>query len=444
VLLAHQGHEVQTADSGEAGDARFAEREFDLVILDVALPGIDGFATFERLRRRDPHVVVVFITAYGTISAAVQAIKGGGFDYITKPFDNEHLRLVVKRALAHRALTRKVSSLEQELDAREAFPSLVGRSASLRHALRRLAKAATTDVTVLLQGESGTGKELAAHGLHRISRRQAGPFVPVNCAAIASSLAEAELFGHERGAFTDARQRRVGRLASATGGTVFLDEVGELRPDVQATLLRVLEEHAVYRLGADAPEPIDIRVVVATNRDLAAEMAAGRFREDLFHRLNQFPVVLPPLRERLEDLPALVSFLIDTLNDELQTSVRGLSPGVMERLLAHTWPGNVRELKNVLRREMVMAESPVLDDVELSVDATTSTTDAGPARQSGTAPLAERIRSAMEEVERAAIREAMEKHGGHRERAAADLGISRRSLFNKLRRYGLDDTMSTE
>jgi two-component system NtrC family response regulator len=173
-------------------------------------------------------------------------------------------------------------------------------------------------------------------------------------------------------------------------------------------------------------------------------MAAGRFREDLFHRLNQFPVVLPPLRERLEDLPALVSFLIDTLNDELQTSVRGLSPGVMERLLAHTWPGNVRELKNVLRREMVMAESPVLDDVELSVDATTSTTDAGPARQSGTAPLAERIRSAMEEVERAAIREAMEKHGGHRERAAADLGISRRSLFNKLRRYGLDDTMSTE
>jgi DNA-binding NtrC family response regulator len=329
LLLKREGYLVEAADSGEAAERLITTARFDAVVLDLWLPGMDGVQTFERLRRHDPDVVTVFLTAHGSIESAVAAMRAGGFDYLTKPFDNASLLLTIRRAVEHRRLCQRVEDLELEVEGRAAFPGIIGRSEPVRRALVLLARAAPTDAAVLLSGESGTGKELAARGVHTHSARAQGPFVPVNCAAIAGSLAESELFGYERGAFTDARTRRVGHFEAADGGTLFLDEVGDLPPDVQAKLLRVLEERKVQRLGSSALVPVDVRIVAATNRDLEADVSAGRFREDLYWRLNQFPIRMPPLRDRPEDLPLLVAH-VEPISDGQAAIVTVSAPGSKE------------------------------------------------------------------------------------------------------------------
>jgi two-component system response regulator AtoC len=443
-MLTHHGYAIESVSSGEEALAAFEREAADLLVLDITMPGIDGIATLTRLRERDPDVSAVFITAHGSVRSAVEAMRAGGFDYLLKPFDNDALLLTVQRALERRGLRQEVKRLRSDLDARARFTGITGKSPAMLEALRQLAKVAPTETTVLLLGESGTGKELAARHLHRQSRRAGGPFVAVNCGAIPAELAEAELFGHERGAFTGATDARVGSIEQAHGGTLLLDEVGELPMVVQTKLLRVLQEREVVRLGGRRATPINVRVVAATNRDLDVARSEGQFRDDLYFRLGGFSVRLPALREREEDLPLLVDHLVDRLNAELGLRVSGVTSAASQRLAAHTWPGNVRELENVLRRAMIMAEGTAIDVADLPDDLGSPTGHTTPAP----APiqLSEVVARATERIERTIIEAALHHAHGNRAEAAEALGISRRTLFRKLggRRAGDEESEPDE
>jgi DNA-binding NtrC family response regulator len=438
-LLRDEGHEVTEVRSAEAALELWARAAPELVLLDQRLPGMDGLAALERLRALDPEVAVVLMTAFGTIRSAVEAMRRGAFDYLAKPFDNDELLLVVERALAVRRLRSEVASLRTELEARYGFSEILGISPQLQEVFRVMAKVAPVDATVLITGESGTGKELVARALHRRSRRAAGPFVAVNCSAIPAPLVEAEFFGHEKGAFTDARDARAGRFEQADGGTLFLDEVGDLAPEAQAKLLRALQERQVQRLGAPRPRPVDIRVVAATNKDLEAEVRRGAFREDLFWRLHVVHIALPPLRERPQDLPLLVDHLVERFNRELGLAVQAVAPEARRLLAAYPWPGNVRELENTLCRAMVLSEGGVLQAGDLPTrvrgDQTGSTGLAEP--DLGEGKLADALEEAARRVEKAMIAARLRRHRGNRTLTAQSLGINRKTLFYKLREHGL-------
>lgn len=429
-VLLDLGHSVDAVASGEDAVAQHQRQPYDLVILDMALPGISGLMTFTRLRAETPDLAAVFITAYGSIASAVDAIRAGGFDYLTKPFDNDDLGLTVQRALEHRRLKARVQELEEDLVARTTLVGIVGRSPTLQAAIRLIAKVARTDATVLISGETGTGKELAARTLHSSSDRASGPFLAINCGAIAPTLAESELFGHERGSFTDARTERRGLFEQAEKGTVFLDEIGELPGNLQVKLLRVLQEREVVRVGASRPIAIDIRVVAASNRDLAQDVRAGRFREDLYWRLNVFPIEMPPLRDRIEDIPLLASYLLDRVNAECRAQVSRLAPEVHACLREYNWPGNVRELANVLRHAAIMADGPVVQLADLPPYVTQAALEDGSQKDG-------RLETALAETERRLILGALQRFRGNRRAAAAALGISRRTLYNKMETHGL-------
>ncbi len=429
-VLLERGYAVDGVESGEEAVIRHQQEPYDLLILDITLPGITGLVALTQMRAITPNVATVFITAYGSIASAVEAIRSGGYDYLTKPFDNDDVVLTVQRALEHRRLNMRVQELEADLTARTEFVGIVGRSAALRAAVRLIAKVARKDATVLIAGETGTGKELAARTLHSSSDRSSGPFVAINCGAIASTLAESELFGHERGAFTDARTERRGLFEQADKGTVFLDEIGELSGDVQVKLLRVLQEREVVRVGGSRAIPVDIRVVAASNRDLARDVRSGRFREDLYWRLNVFAIEMPPLRQRVEDIPLLVSYLLDRVNAECRSEVTGLAPEVADRFQAYSWPGNVRELANVLRHAAILAEGPVVQCSDLPPYLAREEPEPGPAIQG-------RLDTAVAETERRLIVAALQRFQGNRLAAATALGISRRTLYNKMEAHGL-------
>jgi DNA-binding NtrC family response regulator len=439
-LLDHHGHTVDIAGTGEAGVAAYVQRRPDVVVLDLTLPDIGGVEVLARIRRHDPRATAIFLTAFGSIRSAVEAMRVGGYDFLTKPFDNDELILALNRALGYQQLSQRVQRLEEDLETRTTFPSIVGRSPAIQEALRRLAKVARLDTTVLLLGESGTGKELAATGLHHQSGRAHQPFVAINCGAIPATLAESELFGHERGAFTDAREARAGRFEQANGGTIFLDEVGELPLETQAKLLRVLQEREVCRVGGKRPISVDVRVVAATNRHLEIEVRDGRFRSDLFWRLNVFDVRLPPLRERREDLPLLINHILDRLNAKLGLRIAGLSPAARARLIAHDWPGNIRELENVLQRAMILTDHAVIDDSDLAshIGSLPSSAPAEDDAEPGpNGSMDQIIARTTDRIERALIENTMAQCRGNRSRAAAALGISRRTLFNKLKKFEL-------
>jgi DNA-binding NtrC family response regulator len=436
LVLTTRGFTVEAVGSGEEALEAFAQEPADVVVLDVCLPGIPGTEVFERLRAIDPQCVCVFVTAHGSVPAAVQAMRAGAFDYLTKPFDNDDLRLKVIRALEHRHLTRRVHDLESEVSARTRFVGIVGQSPAIEAVLQRLARVGRSDATVLLTGESGTGKELAARRLHLISARASEMFVPVNCGSIPSTLAEAALFGHERGAFTDARQRHRGHFEQAHKGTLFLDEVGDLPLDVQVKLLRAVQEGEITRVGAEQPISVNVRLIAATNKDLRAEVAAGRFREDLFWRLNVFPVAMPALRDRSEDLPLLIEHLLDRVNAEFRSSISGVSHEALRVLARHRWPGNVRELMNVLRHGAIMADGSVID-VDHLPDYLEELAPDVPDSESAV-PLPEggrTLEEAMAATERRLVHAALEHARGNQSAAAAALGIDRRTLHHKLRRY---------
>jgi nitrogen regulation protein NR(I) len=441
VLLEERRHRIAEVGSGEEALAALPDVKPDLVLLDLKLPGIDGLETLKRLRVLSPRLDVVMMTAHGTISSAVEAMRRGAFDYLTKPFDNDELLMIVDRALEVRRLSAEVETLREDLEARYGFSEIVGISRELQDVFRMMSKVVRVDVTVLITGESGTGKELVARAIHRRSPRSQGPFVAVNCSAIPQTLVESEFFGHEKGAFTDARESRPGKFEQADGGSLFLDEVGDLALDAQAKLLRALQERQIQRIGARAARSVDVRVVAATNKDLEKESREGRFREDLFWRLNVVHIRLPALRERRADLPILIDHFVERFNRELGLAVEAIAPDARQLLCEYPWPGNVRELENTICRTMILCEGDTLTVADLPGrvrgEPAEGTGMSGARSDLSRLSLADAVAEASERLEKVMILSRLAEHRGSRTATAESLGVSRKTLFNKMRQYGL-------
>ncbi len=420
--LEADGHSVAQAADGREAELRLAERGFDLLISDLKMPRLDGMALLRKVRAEQPEVEIIVLTAYGTVDTAVEAMKLGALDYLQKPIGSPaELRLLVSRALERRSLLALRDRTSRDAEAEE--PMTWGDPA-MKPVVAALRKVAATPATVLLLGESGTGKEVAARAIHRWSARAAGPFVAVNCAALPENLVESELFGHEKGAFTGAHARRRGRVELAEGGTFFLDEVADLRPELQTKLLRVLQERCFERVGGAQTIEADVRWIAATNRDLRAMMDRGRFREDLYHRLAVFPIVLPPLRERRGDIPPLAASLLRQIGREIGRPGLRLDADAERRIIGETWQGNVRELRNALERAAILSDGDTIREEHLTIEAHV----AGPA--AARAPT-------LAELEREAIRQALAEAAGNRRRAAERLGIGLRTLYEKIKQYGI-------
>ena len=449
------GYEVTSVRDGDAAVRAFESEPFDLVFLDVRMPGADGLTVLGRLRERRADAAVVVMTAHGTMDTAIQAMQRGAYDYLAKPFDIDEVLLLAERALAASRLKQEVVRLKGGLQEVWEFGALIGRHPRMQDVYKTIGRIAGSDVTVLLRGESGTGKELVARAIHHYSRRAGRPFIAVSCAAIPGTLLESELFGHERGAFTDAKERKLGKLELAHGGTFYLDEIGDMPLDLQAKLLRALQERSIERVGGQDTIRIDVRVLAATNRDLESLMKEGKFREDLYYRLNVVTLNLPPLRERRRDIPLLVEHFLAKYAPEL--GERGLAPEALDRLVGHEWPGNVRELENVVQRAMVMATSgiilpehlpigPVSAAASVAVDATLEDIIERKLiecvrglREHASANLYDLM---MGLVEKPLLRAVMRETAGNQVRAAHILGINRNTLRKKLTEHGIDPDQS--
>ncbi|MFA5112034.1 MAG: sigma-54 dependent transcriptional regulator [Desulfobaccales bacterium] len=364
-VLETEGYEVTTAADGEQGLVLLKEQSFDLVLSDLALPGMDGMDLLKYLVGEQPGLPCIIITGYGSINNAVTAMRQGAYDYFTKPVDPTELRLVVARALEHRRLKWENLHLKKQLHRRFGFANMVGNSDAILRVFDLIRKVADTDSNVLILGESGTGKELIAHAIHYNSCRREGPLIPVNCAAIPEELLESELFGHERGAFTHAVRTRIGRFEQSNGGTIFLDEISEMSPGLQVKILRVLQDHSFERIGGIKTIRVDIRVIAATNRDLEELVRQNKFREDLYYRLNVIPIQVPPLRERVGDIPLLVQHFLETFSRTKKKPLKRLNAAAQDLLLHYPWPGNVRELENLMERLVILSEGEVIEVADL-------------------------------------------------------------------------------
>ncbi len=438
-LLKREGYEVDLAEDGEKALEALDAQVFDLVLTDLALGrGPDGMAVLERAKALRPETAVVMITAHGSEKIAVGAMKAGAEDYIPKPFDNDEIRVVVKRALDRHRLEREHRLLLERVQRETGFENIVGTSSGMRSVYETIQKVAETDLTVLIRGESGTGKELVAQAIHNTSARKDRPFVAVNCAAINQELVESELFGHEKSAFTGAEKRREGRFEVADGGTIFLDEIGDMASETQAKVLRVLQERKFERVGGGESVEVDVRVVAATHRNLEEEVKAGRFREDLYYRLKVVQIDLPPLRERREDLPALCERFLTQVAERLERERKTLSPGAMARVMQHGWPGNVRELGNVLEQAAVLSSGDEIEEADLQLDPSAAVVSAsGESSFVPGAAFADVKKQMIENFERDFLLAALRKNDGNVSATAREIGMVRQSLQQKIRELDL-------
>jgi DNA-binding NtrC family response regulator len=436
-LLRRAGYEVSVAGTGDEALAKLNEGPFDLILTDLALGrGPTGMDVLRAAKQARPETVVVMITAHGSETIAVEAMKSGAEDYVPKPFDNDEIRLVVQRALDRTRLERENRLLLEQVQRQYGFENLIGTGKRMQRVFETLQKVAETDLTVLVRGESGTGKELVAQALHNRSSRRNRPFVAVNCAAISRELVESELFGHEKGAFTGADARRQGRFEAAEGGTIFLDEIGDMAPETQAKVLRVLQERSFERVGGTKPIDVDVRVVAATHRNLEEEVKDGRFREDLYYRLKVVEIELPPLRERSEDVPALALRFLERVTERLGREKKQLSEAALARLMRHAWPGNVRELQNLIEQAAVLSPGASIEEADLGLSdgepVAPDTLDA-----TSDLPFGEAKKQAVETFERHFLLNALRANGGNISRAAESVGMVRQSLQQKIRELGL-------
>jgi len=433
------GYRVSVAEDGMTAVEMAKGQPFDLILMDVRMAALDGIEALRQIKTYNPAIPVLIMTAYSSVASAVEALKAGAYDYLTKPLDFETLRLTVERAMEHTHLKDENRQLKEKLQREFDLQNIIGTSPSMKALMDMVAMVAPSEATVLITGESGTGKELIARSIHYNSGRRTAPFVIVNCAALAETLLESELFGHERGAFTGADKRREGRFRQADGGTLFLDEIGETSPGMQAKLLRVLQEREIQRVGGDETLTVDVRILAATNRDLENEVQQGKFREDLFYRLNVVTVEIPPLKARHEDIPLLAQHFLKRFAARNRKTVKGFTPQAMDLLLKHDWPGNVRELENAVERAVILLSGDYITDRELPLSITQNVT------RNSTEPIAVKDAGglptgaqSLADVEKDVILATLSETGGNKSETARRLGINRKTLHLKLKRYGLD------
>jgi len=434
--FASSPYDVDTAHSGTVAAEKITEREYDLIFSDVKMPGLNGIELLKRIKQVSPETVVIMMTAYGTVRNAVEAMKLGAYDYLLKPFGPDVACLVAERALERRRLVRENRMLRNVVSEKYSFDQLVGKSASMQRVYSLIESVADSRATVLVSGESGTGKELVAKAIHYHGDRKEGPFVALNCAALPETLIESELFGHEKGAFTNALRQKKGHFEMADGGTLLLDEVSEMPAGLQAKLLRVLQEKEIQRLGSETHLPIDVRVIATSNRHLPDEVEARNFREDLYYRLNVIPILLPPLRDRIEDIPALTEHFIRFYNVENNRSVKRVSDSVLQLFQNYSWPGNVRELENYIERAVVVAGSETLNRDDFPAELFTG----------GGVHAAAALRSGVtiREMEKSLILKTYEDQERSQIKTANLLGISTRTLRNKLYEYGVKEAKTAD
>ncbi|QEL21872.1 sigma-54-dependent Fis family transcriptional regulator [Bosea sp. F3-2] len=425
------GYRTTAVTSVREALAALDQSRFDLVLTDLRLPVMDGRDLLREVRSRWPDIPVIILTAFAAVRDAVELIKEGAFDYIAKPFEMEDVAATIRRALRLADVVRDNERLRSELEGRHSFDTLIGNSASFRRVIEQVTEVCETRATVMLSGESGTGKELVARAIHFNSPRRGQPFIAVNCAAIPETLLESELFGHVKGAFTGALANRIGRFAAAEGGTLFLDEIGDMPLAIQAKLLRVVQERSFEPVGANRSQSVDVRLIAATHKDMRQAVAAGRFREDLFYRLNVFPIQLPALRERPEDIPLLATHFLATLSESIGKRVAGFSPAALAAMAGHDWPGNIRELHNCVERALIVAKTAQIDIQDLAQDLFEGS------RRAGRDALPRDLDAELERIERDFIIEALRRSDGVQVKAARMLGIAERSLWHRIKKLDI-------
>jgi len=432
-LVSGWGYEISEADDGDTAIRMVHGKPYDLILMDIRMIKVSGLEALSQIKSYNPAIPVIIMTAYSSVETAVEGLKKGAYDYLTKPLDFDELRLAMERAMDHSHLKEENRQLRETLGARFDQRNIIGRSRAMAELMETVAQVAPTEATVLITGESGTGKELISGAIHFNSPRKTGPFVKINCAALTETLLESELFGHEKGAFTGAHRRKEGRFLMADGGSLFLDEVSEMSLAMQVKLLRVLQEREITRVGGEEVIKADVRVITATNKDLVHEIEESRFREDLYYRLNVVTLKVPPLREREEDISLLAQHFLEVFAEKNHKRIKGLTPQAMDRLLKYEWPGNVRELMNAIERAVVLSRSEYLDEEDL------------PTVVKGDGPRGQDISSesnvpgdlSLGEIEKVTILKTLEASGGNKSEAARRLGITRKTLHKKLKKYGV-------
>lgn len=435
-FLLKGGFSADSVVSGKDAIEKISEFDYSVVITDIKMPDMDGMTVLKKVRELRPDIAVIMITAFGTIDLAVEAMRAGAFHFVTKPFRMKEILAIVRKAIEHQGLKRENILLRREVESKYRFGNIIGKSPAMRRIFELISRVAATTSNVLVLGESGTGKELVAKAIHYNGPRKDKPFLPINCAAIPEGLLESELFGHVKGAFTGAVSYRRGLFLEANNGTVFLDEIAEMGPTLQAKILRVLEDKEVRHVGGSEAEKVDVRIIAATQRDLREEIAEGRFREDLYYRLNVIPIHLPPLRERKEDIPLLAQHFLEKYAPTVNPEVKGFSNKAMAALIEHPWKGNVRELENLIERALVHASKSIIDVEDLHFEPSFDVPKL--------VQMALEKEMTLEELEERYIREILKKTGGHKEKAAKILGINRRTLYRKESKFNSSNSTDKE